>query len=220
MNAQNPADPAARVTYYSLTGVPATQMDGGGPTWPYNWTQPIIDAEYAVPSPFTINLSHSFNTAVDSIFITAVITCTQNITMTTPKFRCAMVEDHIRFTNPPGSNGEKDFYDIVRKMYPNAAGTALATTWTVGQTQVITFAEKIPLYIYKKSQIAVVALIQDDANKNVKQAGYSAPLPVPTDAGVTLIAGINVMGCGTNFTPVITLKNFGANPLTDCDINY
>ena len=166
----------ARSSYYIVTSIPYTRMNGTIGLSPYNWTQAKIDSAYAVPAPFDIALTHSFNTAYDSIFITATITCTQNIVMTTPKFRCAMTEEHIHFVSPPGNNGETDFYDIMRKMYPDASGTSLTASWTAGQTQSITFAEKIPAYIYDSSQIAVVAFIQDDFTRNVEQAVYSAPL--------------------------------------------
>lgn len=177
MNAQNPTEAANRVSYYGVSGVPDVYMDGVAKST--STTQAMIDAEYAVASPFTIQLTHWFNSANDSIFINCEMTCTQNVTMTTPRVRIAMQEKTINFATAPGSNGEKDFYNIMRKMYPNANGTALAATWMVGQKKTISFAAKIPSYIYKKSEIAVVAWIQDDGNKNVKQSAFSATAGTP-----------------------------------------
>ncbi|MFI5219730.1 MAG: T9SS type A sorting domain-containing protein [Bacteroidia bacterium] len=184
MYLQNSGQLTVRDNYYYVPYVPYSLMNGSiatllGPNYagaPYNWTQTKIDSAWAIPAPFSILLTHSLNQALDSIFITAMITCEQNITMTTPKFRCAMTEEHIHFASPPGSNGETDFFDIMRKMYPDANGTPIAASWATGQTQTIIFAEKIPLYIYDKNQIAVVVFIQDDFTKNVEQAFYSAPL--------------------------------------------
>ena len=79
MNAQNMADVQTRVTYYNVTGVPDGKLDGTD-FYPGNITQATIDAEYAVPSPFTISVSHTFNAAVDSVFITCVITASQSFT--------------------------------------------------------------------------------------------------------------------------------------------
>ncbi|HEY6162771.1 MAG TPA: T9SS type A sorting domain-containing protein [Bacteroidia bacterium] len=219
MNAQNPSEANNRTSvYYGVTGVPDGKQDGVD-FYPGSYTQTMINNEYVVTSPFTINLTHTMNVAQDSMFITAVITCTQNVNMTTPKFRLAMIERHISFTSAPGTNGEKDFYNVMRKMYPDENGTAIAGSWTNSQTQTLTYSVKIPSYIYRIPEIAFVGWIQDDATKNVKQAAYSSPLPVPNDAGVTAFSGLPI-GCTTAFTPSVTLYNYGSNNLTSCTINY
>lgn len=182
MNAQNPGEVATRVSYYGVSGVPDAYMDGnvyaGGS--PSGITQSGIDNEYAVPSPFSITLAHWFNTANDSIFINCEVTATQATSLTTGKLRIAMLEKTINFASPPGSNGEKDFYNVMRKMYPNPNGTALASSWTNGQKKVVSFKAAIPSYIYQKSQIAVVAWIQDDSDKNVKQSAFSPTTGSPS----------------------------------------
>ena len=222
MNAQNPSQVATRATYYSVNSVPHGIEDGnvfdGNPG---NYTQTNINTEYAVPSSFSMNLSHTLSSNNDSIFISCVINCTQALTVTGPlKCHVAITENAIHFTSPPGSNGEKDFYDVMRKMLPDDQGTTLATTWTVGQSQTINFAVPLPAYIYDKSQIAVVAWIQDNSNKNVKQAAFSPPLPMALDAGVTRIYNIPVLQCSAAITPSITLKNFGTTAITAATINY
>ena len=131
-----------------------------------------------------------------------------------------MVEKTIQFTSAPGSNGETAFYDVMRKMYPSAAGTTLPGTWTLGQTQTITFGAAIPAYIYSKSQIRMVAFIQSDGDKTVQQAGSDATQALPSDIGATTIAGVPVYQCSTSFTPTVTIKNFGTTTLTSCTINY
>lgn len=227
MNAQNTTDVATRVSYYGVSGVPDSPMDGVEQTGgsytgaPANYTQAKIDAEYAVPSPFTINLTHSFSPDYDSIFINCVITASQAFTSTGAlKARIGMVEQTIHFATAPGTNGETDFYNVMRKMYPSPAGTTLPTTWTSGQSQTITIGAPIPAYVYSKAQIGVVAFVQDDGNKSVKQAGYSVPQSIAVDAGTTAITGIPLYQCTTTFTPTITVKNFGTSTLTSCTINY
>ena len=179
MNAQTAAEVQTRVTYYAVSGVPDAHQDGGAGGAPSSITQSTINTEYAVPSPFTIVLKHWFNTANDSIYINCDVTCSQNVTMTTPRLRIAMVEKTITFASPPGTNGEKVFENVMRKMYPNANGTVLTTAWTNGQKRTVSFKAKIPSYIYDKNQIGVVAWIQDDAGQNVKQAGFSPSPSTP-----------------------------------------
>src|SRR5882762_2719002 len=63
MNAQNPADVKSRVAYYAVSGVPDAIQDGSNKNAPSSVTQASIDNEYAVPSPFTVQLAHWFNAA-------------------------------------------------------------------------------------------------------------------------------------------------------------
>jgi len=181
-----------RQNYYAINSVPYARMDGNVVSGaPNTFNQTNINSAYATPSAFSMQLNHWFNAANDSIFIYCEITCTQNINMSTPKLRIAMMEKTITFSNAPGSNGEKTFYNVMRKMYPGASGTTLAGSWTVGQKKTISFKEKIPSYIYSKPQIAMVAWIQDDATKNVKQAKFSAtasPLAIPPVADFMALA--------------------------------
>lgn len=203
MNAQNPTEIQARAVYTGATsvGVPYAVNDGTvvlGGSWsgdPAGLTQSKINSEASINSPFSIALTHTFNTANDSIFIQCKITCTQAVTMTTPKLRLAMIEKLITFANPPGSNGETQFEHVMRKMYPDATGTTLAGPWTVGQTQTLTFKEKIPSYIYKKTEIATVAWIQDDSNKKIHQAGYS---PSASLTGINNVSVINALSVYPN----------------------
>ncbi|HEX8516441.1 MAG TPA: T9SS type A sorting domain-containing protein [Bacteroidia bacterium] len=223
MNTQNPGDVSSRVSYYSVSGVPDVRQDGVviGSGAPSAITQTVINNEYAVASPFTINLTHTFSADYDSIFINCVITASQAFTSVgTLKGHVVMVEETINFATPPGTNGETEFFNVMRKMYPSAAGTTLPSTWTNNQTQTLTFARALPAYIYSKAQIGIVAFIQDDGNKSVKQAAYSVPQPITTDIGTSALTGIPVYQCATSFTPTVTIKNFGTNTLTSCDVNY
>ena len=228
MNAQNPTDVATRVSYYGVSGVPEAPMNGAtylaGASYagaPANYTQVKIDSAYGVSSPFTIAMSHTFSADYDSIFVTCVITASQAYTSVGAlKAHIAMAEETISFASAPGSNGETDFYNVMRKMYPSAAGTTLSGTWTSGQTQTISFGAPIPAYIYKKSEIYMVGFIQSDGDKKVQQSGRDAKQSITSDIGATAVSGVPTFQCTTSFTPTVTVKNFGTNTLTSCTINY
>ena len=180
MNAQNPTEVATRVSYYGVSGVPDAFQEGVDKANPGNVTQSGIDAAYAVPSPFTIQLTHWFNSANDSIYINCDLTASQNTSLTTGVLHVGMIEKTITFTTAPGSNGETVFYNVFRKAYPNANGTALTSSWTNGQKKTVSFKAKIPSYIYSKPEIAVVAWVQDNADKSIKQAGFSPTAGTPS----------------------------------------
>jgi hypothetical protein len=199
MNAQNKTDVATRVTYTGAgsVGVPYAVMDGavvkggGYDGAPGGLTQAKINTEAAITSPFEMKLYHWFNTANDSIYISCTITCSQDITMTTPKLQVSMMEKLITFSSAPGSNGEKAFEHVMRKMYPSASGTTMPTVWTKGQKQTFTFKGAIPTYIYKKSEIATIAWIQDDNTKNVKQSIFN-PTANSIPTGITDVAATSI----------------------------
>lgn len=180
MNAQYPTAVASRVTYYGLNSVPYAVMDGEAVTgsnytgYPGNLTQTKINTEYAVTSPFNINISHYLNNAQDSIFISMTVTATQNFTgVNYLRGHVVLVEKHIDFASPPGSNGETDFYMVCRRMYPSQTGTGMPLTWVNGDDSTLTFKAAIPSYIYDINQLAVVGFVQDNGSKEVLQAGYS-----------------------------------------------
>ena len=168
MNVQNPTEVATRVTYYNVTGVPSGQLDGkaGFSGQPSGLTQAMIDTRYNTTSPLDMTVSHTFSANYDTIHVHAVITKTGTITSTNVKVRFAVIERHINFTTPPGSNGETEFEGVMKKMLPNATGTALNTP-NVRDSPVVDFSWKLAK-INKYSHCAVVVSVQDDAASNIQ----------------------------------------------------
>ena len=183
---QNPTEIDNRTNYYGVSGVPDAIQDGYDEQSPGYITQSTIDNQYGTPASFSMKLTHWFNAANDSVFMNCEITCSKNATMGSPKLRVALMEKTVTFTNPPGTNGEKDFYNVMRKMYPTADGTPLTKVWTNGQKKTLSFSGKIPSYVYSKPQLAVVAWIQDDSDKSVEQSVFSATAGTkPNSAPIT-----------------------------------
>jgi hypothetical protein len=214
MNAQTQTWVGPRVTYYNITGVPATRVDGPAST---SVTQTVINTRYAVSSPFFMEVNHTFNAAEDSVFFEVYIEAAQNYSGTSLVLQTAMVEKHIHFASQAGSNGETDFYNVMRKMYPNASGTSLPSSWTLGDDTTFYFAELIPAYIYDFDQIAFVAFIQSNSDKSVQQATKTI-----LDQYVAFNSN-NIPqdpGCYTDFAFQLTLINLGKTPITSLDIEY
>jgi hypothetical protein len=220
MYLQNTSQVDTRVTYYGVdaVGVPYTVMDGTYLSGGIPATA-ALNTEYAVVAPFTIGLSHTLSSDYDSVYVTIVVTATQAVTGTL-KLQTCLVEKHIHFASAPGSNGETDFYNVMKKMLPTDQGTTLATSWTNGQTQTFTIGAPIPSYLYDISQLAVCAFIQDNATKNVKQAAYSQPISVSLDGSLTAVSNVPTMTCNTTITPTVTLKNTASTTLTSGTIQY
>ena len=224
MNAANPTDVATRVSVYGVTGVPMGVMDGDTSKMPATpnayagapaaLTQLQIDNEYAISSPISMNLTHSFNAATDSVIVNLTITASQAMSGNL-KLHLALNESLITFPAAPGTNGEAKFEHVMRKMHPDANGTTLANM-TPGQVVNFTWTIAVPAYVYAKTQLGVVAFVQDATSKVVHQAAFSKP-PYASDLTIT---GIQNVSCVNNANPSISIENQGSVTLTSCVINY
>ncbi len=228
MNQQNPVDVAARVSYYQVNAVPWCFMDGVAPTGPNyagapaNVTQSMIDAEYAVPSPFTIAMNQSLSSGNDTIFVNMVGVCTGASTGNLVA-QLGVIEKHIHFTTPPGTNGETDFYNVMKKMLPTASGTLLPTSFQPGDYFIVQGSWKLA-NVYSLSQLSAVGFIQNNTNKAVLQAGNSdsIPLTMPYNNDVQLMSATNYSptNCSGSIAPMITIRNNGNNTVTAMTIKY
>lgn len=219
MNLQNPSQVATRVAYYSVSGVPDASLDGGATDAPSAITQASINTEYALTSPFTIDMAHHLSPDYDSIYIDVTVTATASVSGTL-KLHNVIIEREIHFATAPGSNGETDFFSVMRKMLPSDQGQALQSNFTTGQSQAFHYGIALPTYIYDKNQVAVVSFVQNNADKKVQQVAYSAPQPMVNDAALNSITGIPVFTCTTTLNPVCVLENSGTSTLTQATIEY
>jgi len=176
MNAHNPTEIAARVGFYGVSGVPNAVLDGTiGPGAPNTIvTTTSINNRYAIPSPFEIGLT--FSVSGGTITANAEVIAAQNITESDLKLHVVVLEERIEFSTPPGTNGEKVFENVAKKWLPNASGTALAASWTTGQSQSFDFSWT-HANVYNESQLTVVAFIQSSSTKAVHQAAFAAGAP-------------------------------------------
>lgn len=230
MNEHNPTEANGRFsTYYGQNGVPTAMIDGTVPTFPggnpydgapAGFTQGLIDTRHAATSPFDIELTYSLTP--ETITVTATTTCTEAASGNL-KLRIAVVEKHIEFDSAPGSNGETDFYNIMKKFLPNADGVTMASSYAVGETFTTTQSWNLA-NVYDINEIAVVAFIQNDANKEVMQAKMAENIPVvpafTTDAVASSISGVAGFSCEGSITPSVTIQNYGSAPLTSLNIAY
>lgn len=228
MNAQNPTDVGARVTYYNVTGVPYAAMDGSPITGsnylgaPANLTQAKIDAEYAVPATFNLSMNHYLSTGNDSIFVTMIGQCTEDVTGVLVA-QMGVIEKHIHFNSPPGSNGETDFYHVMKKMLPDASGTALSSSFQTGDYFITQGSWKLA-NVYDLTQLSAIGFIQDNMDKGIQQGANSSttPLTMPfnNDVQPMTVANYSTTNCSGNISPIVTIRNNGNNPVTSMTIKY
>lgn len=229
----NPTDMQARIGYYGFNFVPSCVMDGitiptcsngyGGA--PSCITQTMINNEYTVASPFNLFINQKLTTANDSIYVTVQGVCTSAVSGPLV-CQLVVVEKHIHYNTAPGSNGEKDFYNVMRKMLPNSSGTTLATSYQPGDYFVYKLGWKLA-NITNLGELNVCGFVQNTQTKSVQQAAITTATPITgvyaNDVEISSINDMLPTYCVNTLSPVITFRNTGSQPLTSltfhCKIN-
>lgn len=208
-----------------ISSAPSSKIDGQEATvfgatsgHPLYLNNTVINTAQSYTSAFSITMNRDWDATGSSINLTVTIQATAPFTAVGPLvFRTVMVERLIQFSVQPGSNGEKDFEDVAIKSFPTLQnGVAMASSWTLGQTQTFTLNCPIPTYTRKKEEVAFVGFIQDDGNQKVAQAVRAAKAPLTNDA-VAIGAKVPVT-CSNMIAPEITVKNNGTSTITNLTI--
>ncbi|MDP3830515.1 MAG: hypothetical protein Q8Q47_04550, partial [Ignavibacteriaceae bacterium] len=98
-----------------------------------------------------VKLLNNENIDVSEIFIQTVVT-----------------ETDIEFANPPGSNGETNFYNVMRVMLPSNQGEPLAN---MNLNQTISFTHFVQIKPeWKMEKLNSVVFIQNKSSKEIYQA--------------------------------------------------
>jgi hypothetical protein len=229
MHNHNTVENNARVSYYGISGVPTASIDGdipNGPTFgypggPHGYTQQLIDEYAAIPSPFNLSLSHRISDDNDSIYIDMMIEATAAVSGDL-RAHMVVVEKHVNFTSPPGSNGEKNFLDVMKKMVPDQNGTILPS-FQPGDYMIIQGVWKLA-NIYNINEVGVVGFIQNNSTKEVHQAANSIDEPLAplyeNELSVAGVMNVSETNCLGTIEPKIILRNQGSDQMTQADIFY
>lgn len=229
MHNHNPLENNARVAYYGINGVPTATIDGvipNGPTFsypggPHGYTQELIDDYAAVPAPLDIWMSHHLSEDEGTIYVDMMIQASENVSGTL-RARMAVVEKHVHFTNPPGSNGEKDFLDVMKKMIPDEGGT-LIPNLNDGEYIILQGSWDLA-NIYDMDELGVVGFVQDNDDKSVLQAANSSADPLTplyaVDCDIMGVSHLSETNCLGTVAPVITVRNNGSADMGTLLIEY
>lgn len=226
---QNTVDVQNRMQYYNVPFAPYGRLNGVVVGTGANagnialTTQAMIDAAAAETTPFSLAIGTPVVTGT-TFTVPVTITANAAANYSNLKLRAALLED-LEFATPPGTNGETEFHHVMRKMYPNANGTQVQSSFTANQTQVINVTGTIPSYISGESAERLFAVwLQNDDNKVVLQSAKSSSLPGAINAiaseGVTVTNNNIICGSSATFSPTVTIKNTGSAPLTSAVIYY
>lgn len=233
MYEHNEADVDIRVPYYNVTGAPTAIIDGVTPGAGYTgfntqWyngapggvTQSSLNYATGIPASFDIEISYDITPV--GISINAIATCTQDVSGDL-RLHIVVIEEEINFDVAPGSNGETEFYNVMKKMLPSAQGSSMESSYEVGDSfaasETWTFAN-----VYDVEEIAVVAFVQNASTKAIHQAAFANNVSLEPaftiDAGPISISGIDDYICENTVSPSVEIRNFGGDDLTSATITY
>jgi Secretion system C-terminal sorting domain len=182
-----------RATYYgAISGVPDMFIDGGWGSGPGSYTQAIFDQYYEIPSFIDIEakyniMPYQYDVTDTTVKIDVTITPYANFIGYTPKLYLAIVERVT--TRNAKSNGETEFYYVLKKMVPNATGTTLSKLekdkpQTISKSYTFRGKYKLPpdanspINLFTQNSVEdynnllVVAWIQDDNTRNILQSTW------------------------------------------------
>jgi hypothetical protein len=228
MNLDNPGEVSTRVSYYmSPTNmyVPYSVLDGNY----YNgsaagWTMTTINNRYGVASPFAIQVQHRVSAGQDTVFSTALVNCTQDIAANMTLHN-VIIEKLIHFNSAPcaSSNGERDFYNVMKKMLPGSGGTYLPSSMSAGDYLLVEGIWPVG-HVYDFSQIASVGFVQDRGTKEIYQTANSSTdaftMPYNNDLQVLEVVNIPPKTCFNHLSPAVQIRNNGNNPVNSVTIKY
>lgn len=162
----NPKDQNIRRNFYEVFYTPfaavGSLFQGNGEAVNQN----LMDIAYEMPAGFEIN--GSWYIEGNTLYAEASTESFANFPDHDLRLQIVLVEDSVSFDTPPGSNGEKDFYYVMRTFLPDANGTQL-NNQNVGSTFSLDVAYQIPTEQIDTTIIRMYAFIQDMNNMDVHQ---------------------------------------------------
>lgn len=197
----NASENDTRTKYYDITGVPDVVMLGDKNSVPsaYAVWQAAIDKLVADGSPLSVALEETEADGKRTVSITVTNVSATEVPAAT--LRVAVIEKEIRYTTPPGSNGEKVFPDVFRKMLPNTTGDVVPAL-AAGESKTFAYTYDLDAS-WNAEEIYPIAFVQDDATKIVLNSASSR------DARGSILVQKNVQSLQPNIAGdfTITVKN-------------
>ena len=169
----NTTDNSARINYYGINGVPNYLMDGtnyGVPGDPEGmYAQMSSDLSEGAPVKILVDANITNTDVTATIKLIGI----EPVTQTNLYLRTAVIERMVTYSSPPGSNGEKVFPDVMRKLLPDANGISVSS---INPGDTLTFNVNTSVMTeWNWEDLAVVAWLQSDNTKQVVQSGINIP---------------------------------------------
>lgn len=219
MYLHNTTDNDSRRGVYSVSSVPHTVVDGiRFASVPGSLNQNMVNNWLGIESPIELRLSYELDEAAQVITVHVMGRATSAIAGNC-KLYVGVIEKEIHYSSAPGSNGERDFYSVMKKLLPTASGTTIGEM-AAGDYFAYSFTWEWS-NVYDLNQLDAIAWVQNPNSKEVFQACRSSQTIEPfyaNEAGVSDVANVKSVNCSGFAEPEVTLSNFGNVPLTSAEL--
>ena len=161
-----------RMGYYNVFYAPTIIIDGmiKPVASDSNSIKAAIDSRLSVTPIFSVNVSSTLEGDY-SADISIKILDSSGININDLIINTAVIEAEIEFQQPPGSNGETKFYDVIRLMFPSINGVSLRLL--IDQGELLFQFEDAILSDWNPEKLNTVVYIQNITTKEVFQVGSS-----------------------------------------------
>ena len=218
MNEAFPEGPDVRRTYYGVTGVPNVSLNGGAVGAPNTVvTSSTLQSAASQTTPYRITATQNWVNAGQVDLNITVENTTNSPVSTADRLFVALLEEEITYSSAPGTNGETEFYYVMRQMYNASTGAPDATSGTplasIAANSSVTYnlsITNIPTYVRDKREIAFAVYAQNSITREVLQAAKSIgtqniPGVIEVSANSQSVVGSGL--CDLSFDPEITITN-------------
>ena len=182
----NEADISARVLYYGLSQTPYSLVGGGTDdrfAYSYDYTSADNNVDSidiykrSMINPwFKIDISSSV--AGEVLTIGSTITALADLETENLTLYIAVVEKEV--ANVTGPNGEDLFYNVFKKMLPNAGGVNLKKSWSADEVVDIDEQTWIIENIYDAGDIEIILFLQNNVTREVFQTASTIEIDIAT----------------------------------------
>ena len=219
MYLHNPTDNNSRRGVYNINSVPHTVVDGTRySNMPSGLNQNTVNQWLTITSPFEMRLSYEVDETANTITVHVMGRSSETVSGTI-KLYVGVIEREIHYNSAPGSNGERDFYSVMKKLLPSSSGITLDNT-EAGSYFAYNFTWELA-NVYNNDQLDAIAWIQNQDSKVVYQACKSSQNIEPffaNEAGLSNLTNVKKMNCSGLAEPKVQLTNFGSNALTSAEL--
>ena len=161
-----------RIAYYNIQNAPTIMVDGTLEPNPVdsNDIKLKLDERLTRTAQFSILVSKTFQDSSLIINIDVQAVGLAGINLNDLVLKSIIVENDIEFDQAPGSNGEKIFYNVLRKILPADEGFSFSGKSTLQQPLVLNWEADL-LSNWNPGNLHVVVFIQNNQTKEVLQTG-------------------------------------------------
>jgi hypothetical protein len=217
-------------TFYGITSIPRLEVDGGWDGNSNSFSDVLFDQFAAKPAVLDIEATHVQN--YRTIAVNVTVKPYVSIAATSLKLHIAIVENTT--TANVKTNGETEFFHVLKKMVPNQNGTTVpplvaGTNQTFTKSYTFPGSYRLPTNgqssnyinlatensVEEFSDLSVVVFLQNSATKEI----YNANESVGTNLGIKSNGNIKVVGLYPNPATTSTIIDFNLTAKEDITVD-